>query len=172
MSNLNTLSSMRFHLFFALLLMSLGGAALAAQQPPPREPREALNALNHLQVDPTATYKIDLTNRVELRRGDGKLLFDDGLLAFFLPLDGKITGAVFSGRGHILAAPRDPVEKQQLAHFLGAPVIDQDFAPGYLRFKDGTAAELLHEFQAANIQPQGNSAFADVWQAAVRSRNP
>jgi len=165
-------TSMRFHLFFALLLLSLGGAALAAQQPPPREPREALNALNHLQVDPAATYKIELGNRIELRRGDGKLLFDDGLLAFFLPLDGKITGAIFSGRGHVLATPRDPVEKQQLAHFLGTPVLDQDFTTAYLRFTDDTADELLRQLQHAKVAPETNSALADAWQAAVLARNP
>ena len=162
---------MRFHLFFALLLLSLGGAALAAQQPPPPEPREALNALNHLQVDPAATYKIEVTNRIELRRGDGKLLFDDGLLAFFLPLDGKITGAVFSGHGHILSTPRDPVEKQQLAHFLGTPVVDQDFSTAYLRFTDDTAEELLRQLQHAKIAPETNSALTDAWQPAVLARN-
>jgi hypothetical protein len=161
---------MRFHLFFASVLVSLGGAALAAQQQQP--PREALNALNHLQVDPTAIYKIELSNRIELRRGDGKLLFDDGLLAFFVPLDGKITGAIFSGRGHILAAPRDPVEKQQLAYFLGAPVVDQDFTTAYLRFTDDTADQLLHQLQNAKVASQSNSEFAEAWQGAVLTRNP
>src|SRR4029077_12237538 len=140
---------MRFHLSFAALLLCLGGAALAAQQAPPREPREALNALNHLQVDPAATYKIEPSNRIELRRGDGKLLFDDGFLAFFTPLDGRISGAIFSGRGHVLATPRDPIEKQQLAYFLGAPVVDQDFTTAYLRFTDNAADELLRQLQAA-----------------------
>ena len=165
-------ASMQCRPLICPILVLLCAASLVAQQAPPREPHELLTALNRIQIDPEATYKIDPSARIELRRGDGKLMFDEGFLAFFQPLDGKVTGAVFSGRGHVLAAPRDPVEKQQLAHFLGAPVIDQDFATGYLRFTDATAAELLHEFQAANIQPQGNSAFADVWQAAVRSRNP
>jgi len=154
------------------LIGVLCAASLAAQQAPPREPHELLVALNRIQIDPTATYKIDPSARIELRRGDGKLMFDEGYLAFFQPFEGKVTGAVFSGRGHILAAPRDPVEKQQLAHFLGAPVVDQNFATAYLRFTDGTAAELLREFQAANVDPQMNSALAEVWQTAVFSRNP
>ena len=154
------------------LIGVLCAASLAAQQAPPREPHELLVALNRIQIDPTETYKIDPSARIELRRGDGKLMFDEGYLAFFQPFEGKVTGAVFSGRGHILAAPRDPVEKQQLAHFLGAPVVDQNFATAYLRFTDGTAAELLREFQAANVDPQMNSALAEVWRTAVFSRNP
>jgi hypothetical protein len=99
-------------------------ASLAAQQAPPREAHELLASYNRLQVDPSAVYKIEPTARIELRRGDGKLLFDEGYIAFYAPLGGKVTGAVFSGRGHILAAPRDPAEKQQLALFLVAPVLD------------------------------------------------
>ena len=165
-------ASMQFRVCTFPLIGLLCVASLVAQQAPPREPHDLLAALNRIQIDPAATYKIDPSARIELRRGDGKLMFDEGYLAFFQPLEGKVTGAVFSGRGHILTAPRDPIEKQQLAHFLGAPVVDQDFATTYLRFTDATAAELLREFQAANIEPQTNSALADVWQTAVLSRNP
>jgi hypothetical protein len=147
-------------------------ASLAAQQAPPRQAHELLASYNRLQVDPSAVYKIEPTARIELRRGDGKLLFDEGYIAFYAPLGGKVTGAVFSGRGHILAAPRDPVEKQQLALFLGAPVLDQDFSNAYLRFTDDTAEELAHQFQSAKISAEANTAFADAWQPAALARNP
>jgi len=117
---------------FSLIIL-LCATSPSAQQPPPREPRALLVALNRVQVDPAAIYKVDASSHVELRRGDARLLFEEGFLAFFSPLEGRISGAVFSGRGHILAIPRDPVEKQQLAHFLGAPVIDQDFTSAYSR---------------------------------------
>src|SRR5438477_6779432 len=147
-------------------------APLTAQQTPLREPREILSALNRLQLDPAATYKIEASQRIEIRRGDSKLLFEDGYLTFFAANDGEVTGAVFSGHGHILAAPRDPVEKQQLAHFLGASVIDQNFATAYIRFTDDTATELLEVFRRLQVAPQLNSAFADAWQSAVLARNP
>ena len=155
-------------LIFAGLAVFCGTSA-AAQQPPPREPRELLAALTRLQLDPAATYKIEPAQRIELRRGDAKLLFEQGVLAFFAPLDGKITGAVYSGRGHILATPRDPVEKQQLAYFLGAPVLDEDFTTAYMRFTEDTAIDLLHQLQTA---PQTDTNFADLWQSAVATRNP
>jgi hypothetical protein len=158
--------------FTFLPIVLLCAASLNAQQPPPREPRELLAALNRVQVDPAAIYKIDSSTRIELRRGDAKLLFQEGYLGFFTARDGQITGAVFSGRGHILAIPRDPVEKQQLAHFLGAPMIDQDFSSAYLRFTDDTMSELRGDLQRAQIEPQPNNAFSDGWQASVLSRNP
>ena len=146
-------------------------ASLAAQQPPPREASELLAALNRVQLDSAAAYKVESSNRIGLRRCDGKLLFDEGYFALFTPIGGRITGAVFSGKGHILATPRDPVEKQQLAHFLGAPVIDQVFTTAYMRFTDDTVADLLHSFQLAKIEPQTNTAMTDAWQTAVLSRN-
>jgi hypothetical protein len=165
-------ASMLFRAFFVSMFAALSAWSSPAQQPRPREPHQLLAALNRLQVDPAATYKIDAVSRIELRRGDGKILFEEGFLAFFLPADGRVTGLVFSGRGHVLAAPRDPVEKQQVASFLGASVIDRNFNTAYLRFTDETAAELLHEFQLAKIEPQTESTFANAWQASVLARNP
>ena len=165
-------ASMYSRVLFLPLMVVLCAVSLTAQPAPPRDAHELLAALNRLQVDPAATYKIDIADRIELRRGDGKLLLEEGYLAFFAPLDGKVTGAVFSGRGHVLAAPRDPVEKQQIANFLGAPMVDQDFNTAYFRFTDETVTELLHNFQLAKIEPQTNSALAEAWRAALLARNP
>jgi hypothetical protein len=144
----------------------------AAQQPPRREPREHLASLTRLQLDSAAVYKVESVQRLELRRGDAKLIFEGGYLAFFAPIDGKITGMVFSGRGHILSAPRDPIEKQQLARFLGAPVLDQNFTTAYIRFTDDTAVELLEELRLANVAPEPNTAFVNAWQPSALARNP
>ncbi|HEU0369289.1 MAG TPA: hypothetical protein VFR42_08775, partial [Candidatus Acidoferrum sp.] len=134
-------------LLFVIFAAACSTCAVA-QEP---SPREILSALNRVQADPSAVYKIERGSGIELRRGDAKLQFEDGMLALFAPLDGKITGAVYSGRGHILASPRDPVEKQQLGYFLGAPMVDQDFSNAYLRFTSDTAAELLHQLEVAQI---------------------
>jgi len=154
---------------FALLFAIFGSCALA-QLPPPHEPGEILAALNRSAADPTAVYKIDPGSRIELRRGDAKLQFEDGTFAFLLPVEGKITGAVYSGRGHILAIPRDPVEKQQLGFFLGTAMLDEDFTTAYLRFTADTASELLHQFEAAQVKPQTDTGFANLWQPAVQAR--
>ncbi len=137
-----------------------------------RSPHELYDAIKALRVDPSNVYRIVPASHVQLRRGDAVLSFEEGTLTFFSPLDGRITGAVFSGRGHVLAVPRDPVEKQQVGRFLGAPVLDQEFINGYLRFTDDTAEELLRQFRAANLAAQTDTSVGAQWDAAVTQLNP
>src|ERR1700730_9144258 len=134
--------------------------------------REIYDHLNALRVDSAATYEIDSANRIELRRGDVELSFEQGKLAFLQPFEGRVTGAVFFGRGHVLAAPRDVVEKQQMAHFLSAPVLDQDFTSACLRFTDETAADLLRQLTQAGVSPQQDSSFAARWDGLLAKSNP
>ena len=124
-------------------------------------PHQIYNALNAVRLDSAATYQVVTANRIELRRGDVELYFEEGEIGFFAPLDGKITGFVFSGRGHALAFPREPVEKQQMARFLGATVLDQVFLSAYVRFTDDAADELRHQFQSAKISAQTDTAFTE-----------
>src|SRR5213078_2067223 len=124
-----------------------------------RSAHELYDAIKALRVDSANVYRITPVNHIQLRRGEAVLSFEEGTLAFFAPLDGRITGAVFSGRGHVLAAPRDPVEKQQMGRFLGSPVLDEAFGSAYLRFTDGTADELLLEFRKRSLAPQTDTTF-------------
>jgi hypothetical protein len=140
--------------------------------PADKTAREIYDQLNALRVDPAATYEIDAANRIELRRGDAELSFEQGKLAFLQSFEGRVTGAVFFGRGHVLAAPRDVVEKQQLAYFGGAPVLDQDFTSACLRFTDSTAAELLQQLREAEVSPVPDSSFAARWDTLLASLNP
>jgi hypothetical protein len=136
-----------------------------------RSPHELYDAIKALRIDPTNAFHIAPANHVQLRRGDAVLSFEEGTLAFFSPLDGQITGAVYSGRGHVLAAPRDPVEKQQMGRFLGAPILDQEFIGGYLRFTDDTADELLRQFRAANLMAQTDASVGAQWDSVVTELN-
>jgi hypothetical protein len=143
-----------------LALFLLSCLATPCQTPATeRTPHELYDALNALRLDPASTYEIAPSHRIELRRGDVEIYFEEGKLAFFAAIDGRTTGFVFSGRGHALAFPRDPVEKQQMAHFLGAPVLDQVFNSAYVRFTDSAADDLLQQFHAANVTPQSDTAF-------------
>src|SRR6202140_2456563 len=148
--------------------------ALTAAQPSRSTPRTAhqlYDAINALRLDPASAYQVKPEHRIELRRGDAKISFDQGELIFLAPLDNEITGAVFSGRGHILALPRDIIEKQQMARFLDAPILDQDFASAYIRFTDATPADLLHQLQAAALQPQSDSTAASRWEPVLSHLN-
>src|SRR5256714_4504965 len=155
-------------IFFALWCL----LAPAVSPGTERSPHELYDAIKALRVDSSNVYRIAPAHHVQLRRGDAVLSFEEGTLTFFSPLDGQITGAVFSGRGHVLAAPREPVEKQQMGRFLGAPVLDQEFINGYVRFTDDTAGELLRQFRAANLVAQTDASVGAQWDSAVTHLNP
>ncbi|MGC1615917.1 MAG: M1 family aminopeptidase [Candidatus Acidiferrum sp.] len=147
-------------LVFSFLLTP--AVSFAADQPSRQSPHELYDALNALRLDPASTYQLVPANRIELRRGGVEIYLEEGKVAFFAPIDGRITGFVFSGRGHILAFPRDPVEKQQMARFLGTPVLDQEFLSAYVRFTDDAAEDLLRQFHTANLAPQLDTRFASL----------
>src|SRR5271167_3699543 len=116
-------------------------------------PRDTLAAINALGLDNQAVYSVSAKDHIEIRQGDVTLFFTEGRIAFFQPFEGRITGFVFSGLGHALVLPRDPVEKQQLARFLGTPVLDQQFVSTYARFTNDTAKELLDQLQRVGVTP-------------------
>ena len=148
--------------------------SLTAAQPSRSAERTAhqlYDAINTLRLDPASAYQIKPEHRIELRRGDAKISFEQGELIFFAPLDSEITGAVFAGRGHILTLPRDTIEKQQMARFLDSPILDQDFASAYVRFTDTTSADLLRQLQAAGLQPQSDNAATSRWEPILSHLN-
>ena len=109
-------------MWFGVIILALTFVLAPANPAAETSPHELYDALVALRVDPDAVYEIGPANRIELRRADLLLSFEKGKLAFFQQIDGRVTGLVFSGRGHALAIPRGVVEKQQMAHFLGAPI--------------------------------------------------
>ena len=137
-----------------------------------QSPHELYDAINALTVDPATVYHLVPANRLELRRGDAVISLEEGALAFYSPFAGRMTGAVFSGRGHVLAAPRDPVERQQMGRFLGAPILDQVFVNAYFRFTDETASELLSQLRKASLAPQTDPSFAAQWEPTLAHINP
>src|SRR2546430_10123088 len=58
------------------------------------------------------------------------------------------------------------------SRFLGAPVLDQEFINGYLRFTDDTAGELLRQFRSANLAVQTDASVGAQWDAALTQLNP
>jgi len=147
---------------WCLTTPALSPAAQPAPAATDQSPHELYDALNALRLDPAATYQIAPANRIELRRGDVLVAFEEGKLTFFAPIDGRVTGFVFAGRGHTLAFPREPVEKQQMAHFLGAPVLDQVFSSAYVRFTDDAADDLLSQLRDAKLTSQTDTEFAAI----------
>lgn len=158
---------MRLRPSFVLVLFWLPLASWAADSP-----REVLASLNALRADKQAVYTIATKNRIEIHQPNASISLTDGKLAFIQPFEAHITGFVFSGLGHVLSIPRDPAEKQQVARFLGAPIVDQQFFSGYFRFTDDTAEDLLSQFQREGISPASDEAFVASWQSQIERLNP
>ncbi|HWZ96672.1 MAG TPA: M1 family aminopeptidase [Candidatus Dormibacteraeota bacterium] len=152
-----------------LILLFSFPSLLSAEDP--KSARELFRSLNELQLDPSAVYTLPPASRIELQRGDVQFSFEEGRISFFSALDGRVSGVVFSGRGHILAAPRDPVEKQQMALFTGSPLLDQSISSTYIRFTDDTREELLRQLQNAGIAPKDDLNFVTRWDALLPSFN-
>ena len=159
---------MRARLALLAVLFSASPFLRAAEQ----GPRDVFASLNALRLDAEHVYTVAPADRIELRHGDIVLTFEEGKIAFYQPYDGKITGFVFSGLGHTLALPRDPVEKQQMARFLGAPVLDQRFVSVYARFTDDTAKNLADQLEHASVKSAPDSAFASLWLPQIERLNP
>jgi hypothetical protein len=159
---------MRVGVLLGCVFLVMPGIVFAADS----SPHQRYDALNALRIDPASIYQVSAANRIELRRTDVRFLFEEGHFGFFAALDGRVTGAVFAGRGHILAVPRGIVEKQQMARFLGAPLLDQEFTSAYLRFSDTTADDLLQQFHKANLLPTQDAEFALRWDSFLAVANP
>ena len=157
----------RVTFFFVLCAVLAGALALAA--PPAGNPAHALyDALNSLRVNSGEVYNV---KDLDLRRDAIHLTFTQGKFAFFQPFQGKITGAVFSGRGHILMIPRDTTEKASLVHFLGAPILDQNFSKIYMRFDDDSATLLQSRIKEADFPSGPDPSFSEEWDPAVATLN-
>jgi hypothetical protein len=141
----------------------------ASAEAAPTDPRRLYQAFNELKPDGNHVYSV---HELSLRRDIISLTFREGKLAFLEPLGGRITGAVFTGQGHIFATPRDPGERLSLAHILGVPILDQDFSRAYLRFTDDTAREIEGRFKASGAAAASDPKIAESWSVLVASLNP
>jgi len=156
----------------------------------PSDPRALYQALNELRVDAGHIYTV---HELNLRRDVISMKLAEGKLAFLPPIGGQVTGAVFTGAGHILATPRERGERRSLAQFLGVPILDQNFSRAYFRFTDDTAAELREllaadeagaasnpnsnaprDEAASNSPPNaaGHADFVQSWNSIVGNLNP
>jgi len=150
----------------ACVLLAAGSSA--AQQAAPG-PRELYQALNDLRVVPRQVYYV---RELHISRDAVRLSLVEGKLALLAAYDGRLTGAVFTGHGHVLALSRDPIEKRSLARFLGAPLLDQSFSRAYFRFTDNTGEELLGLLRQAGVPPADEPSFAEDWNPVVANLNP
>jgi hypothetical protein len=96
-------------------------------------------------------------SNLELHRDAAAFTFRSGSFAFYGEVNGKVTGAVFKGDGHLHITPPTEQEKHNLSILNHTDQFDEDFDKVVLRFTDATAAELR---KAATGKGEPDSAYS------------
>jgi hypothetical protein len=124
------------------------------------DPHTLFRQLNELRVDSSKVYTV---HELSLGRDVARFTFMEGTLAFLQAVDGRISGAVFTGHGHVIALPHEAGERRSLVRYLGVPILDQTFSKAYLRFTDDSAAELLRQINSDGVDVVAKPEFAEQW---------
>jgi hypothetical protein len=77
-----------------------------------------------------------------LEREGGRFTFDQGDFYFYAPVEGRVTGAVFVGKGRFDLTVKDAGEQRSLALLTKSDSMSQEFTTLVLRFTDRTADEI------------------------------
>jgi len=100
-------------------------------------------------------------NNLELKRDAATFTFRSGSIAFYGEVNGKVTGAVFKGEGHIHLVPPTAEERHNLAITNHNEEFEDDFDQVVMRFTDATSAEL---HKAGAVQGTADHGFAEAAQ--------
>ncbi len=101
-----------------------------------------------------------------LQREAGIFTFKSGVFQFVEPVNGKITGAVFTGEGTFALNPPTDVERRNLAILTKGQPFEEQFSTVVLRFTDSTDEEIRKAGTADNSAANGDAsgALSDVQQ--------
>lgn len=139
----------------AALFIAIYTFTISAQRPP--------NANSYYQQLRTLLPggEVVTVQNFELKRDAATFTFKQGSFAFYGEVNGKVTGAVFRGEGHLHVTPPIAAERHSLQLAMHADEFDEDFDQVVLRFTDGTAAEL---HKAATGKAAADTAFTHAAQ--------
>jgi hypothetical protein len=140
-----TVRSVAEIIFFALWTVSFFLIAGAIARP-----RVAESAVLPPNSDPTYQQlrQIGLgseaftAHHLVLKRDAATFTFESGTLVFLAPVNGKVTGAVFSGEGTLSVTPPISIEQKSLSLLTRQPSLFDTFNELVLRFTDDTYQEI------------------------------
>jgi len=138
---------------------------------------ERLRQIRNLEFPAELCYRI---RDVFLEREDFKLHFSDGYLLFARPVAERTLAAVFlaaseTGEGEIILIPPSRSERQSMARFLGAPVLQENIRTAMLFFTDDTEAALrraLAQNPYNQPDPEAGRKLAPDWGGVARNLIP
>jgi hypothetical protein len=88
-----------------------------------------------------------------LEREGGKFTFEQGDFYFYAPVEGRVTGAVFVGKGGFDLTGQDMVQQRALALLTKKSSMQEEFTTLVLRFADDTADEIRKASVGASKAP-------------------
>ena len=140
-----------------VLLMAASACAQTAARPiEPNGPAKAPNSQSvyaALRADLPGADGVTVKD-FTLEREGATFHFDQGEFYFYAPVEGRVTGAVFVGRGEFNLTVRSATEQLSLALLTKGKAMEQDFTALAMRFTDGTAEEIRKaSVGAAGAQP-------------------
>ena len=120
-----------------VLLMCSGGSAVAQNPAPGPNSDPTYQALRNITLSGEA---VSVTN-VDLKRDAGKFHLRSGSLCFVTAVNGKVTGAVFTGDGNLILEPPKS-ERSMLKLLTKEDEFSENFSQMVLRFTDSSYDEL------------------------------
>jgi len=155
---------MRLAVLAALLFLS---TALAAQAHPGGTAATLLAEVRQTQLSDSRVYRID---GLDIDDEDVHITLHHGTLALMNDLEGRLTGAIFEGKGEVLVEPPDAANRSALVNFTGLGVLDEQFSSAYFRFTDAA----FRPGAAESTVPVDHAAAATLlatWAQPVRNLN-
>lgn len=98
---------------------------------------------------PASAATADVHNLV-ITREQAQFELSSGRLAYLVPLDGRIVGAVWQGAGHFRFDPGTLAEQNRLQTLLGAPRVDLPITELVMFFSDSIAEALRKQLPGAD----------------------
>ena len=125
--------------------VSVGCFGATDSPAPPQNVLALFRQLRSTGLDAAQVYKI---RDAVIDREDFHFYMNDGIIGFTQAVDGRITGAYFTGEGEILIRPPNNSERSSLGLFTGLGVLNEQVVAAYLRFNDDTVKELQPHLRA------------------------
>jgi hypothetical protein len=136
--------------------MAFASQSLGQQQP-------NTNAIYHQLRGLLPSQATLSVQNLVLKRDAATFTFAHGDFAFFGEVNGKVTGAVFGGHGHLHITAPTAVERHSLEMLTKHPDFDEDFTQVILRFTDATSDE-LHKSSAATAEARSDASLTQAAQ--------
>ena len=145
------------------LLLTTGAApprkplAKTRPQAPATAYEKVFAQLDGLRPDST---RVAAVRNLTLLRDTATIQFSEGTMALFRPIEGRVWGCVFTGRGTFAIRPPSVIEREQLHRFYDTDSLATRFDTIVLLFADTTLVELAAEakFTTGTIGKEASAA--------------